>query len=151
MSLLISCSMRTLGACVSAGSIGTLSRSSELFRCFPLFVGAFRGSLAAGASKIQQLQRPSFSTDSHDDFKPKVKEGGGGAAPSSAEELIKRDVTTNEVFIFMKGAQNRAGQHSISYMFIYNPDSLDWTGLRPFLLMGSPLSAERKREGEEGC
>lgn len=73
MSLLVPCSLRTLGA--------------------------FRSSFAA-SSRIYQQQWSGFSSDSHDDFKPKIKEGG--AAPS-AEDQIKNDVSSHDVYIFMKG------------------------------------------------
>ena len=52
-------------------------------------------------SSCNQLHRL-FSSDSHDDFKPKAK-APTGSVDVSALELIQKDISSNDVFIYMKG------------------------------------------------
>ena len=44
------------------------------------------------------LQHASMSTDSHDDFKPQPS----SSAPTSVIDQIKKDITDNEVLLYMK-------------------------------------------------
>lgn len=45
-------------------------------------------------------QRPDSGSDTHDDFKPQYRAGSQG---TDVEALIKNDISTHPVFIYMKG------------------------------------------------
>jgi hypothetical protein len=63
------------------------------------FVARHRGfdSLSSSCNQIHRL----FSSDSHDDFKPKAKASPPPVGDVAA--LIKQDITSNDVFVYMKG------------------------------------------------
>ena len=65
-----------------------------------------RSSVAIRASlPLRPLASRAFGSDTHDDFKPKVK-----SIPSSSDDvlaLIKEQVTTNDIVLYMKGTPSQ--------------------------------------------
>ena len=53
--------------------------------------------LAGGFAAVRHY---SAEDDSHDDFKPKVK--AAAAAPGSVASTIEQDISSHDVFIYMK-------------------------------------------------
>lgn len=66
----------------------------------PLLAKCWSQSLAAVSSQRTLPHARVYSTDSHDDFKPKIKVSG---SEEEAEALIKEDISNNKVFLYMKG------------------------------------------------
>lgn len=60
--------------------------------------GSSVSGVASPSTKTTTLLTSGFSSDTHDDFKPKAKN-----ASSSVEDVITADVKAHNVFLYMKG------------------------------------------------
>ncbi|KAI8103099.1 hypothetical protein M9434_005884 [Picochlorum sp. BPE23] len=76
-----------------------LRRSSQVVLRHGAFSGTATGAVEPCASVLLARQH-AFSTDTHDDFKPKIKTDN---VSGSVDDVIDADVTSHKVFLYMKG------------------------------------------------
>lgn len=104
MQRLLSSARQFLPAAQHGGSIAELQRAGEersacsACRRPPPPTKLFTSSFLPLAGSLLSTRRFSSEPDSHDDFKPQVK-----AAPAgSVDETIQQDISSHDVFIYMK-------------------------------------------------